>query len=685
MSILRINSSSTNGSFKAEDVCPGFKNDLESAFFFIVIFVIYLVNCPETLTGLDAGELTAAGYELGIAHPPGFPIFSILCHGFFDFLPMGSLAFRGNIASSCLAALTFTLIFRSHPDLGGHRKLLWTFGLLAAITPLYCFHALTVEVYSGAGLFVVMLVISLVRYLDSQDLRWLWTLSVLIGLGSFGHHPLLRLVSLVLMPFVIFSTRIRYQLIAGMIVISSGLGATMFLYLRAQKNLWRDWGSPHNLPNLIDHILGTRIRQAYAEQMGAFNDEIARDFLEQLLWSHGAIVALGALAACFTIGRRRTQIWLILLMLEIGYGIFINPMGIRDYQVGWLSVICAFALIVEFSNIFVGPRKRIKKLLIGCGVILLVLGVLKSPFEDANSSSHWREAVKRTFTQLPPETLVFTASDGASATAAYLQVVEGARPDVAVMVRQHLYRSSSTGPTARRLPRSMSWWQPGANLNSLQHIPPSWPIAWEYANGLDREYMPSNLSYHVPFFTGNDVSVDGTIALLERGFDVSKMNQNKAFRRQMLRAGADLANDQGKSAADRYRKLSKGALVDPFTSHRLSILLTLEKRYAEAQRFLLEALQKHPADDLLWEQLTRVYLSLSKPAEALAIIEQWAPSTRRSQSTRLGLSAVAHGNLKRIENALRDCTRALELDSKQEEARVVCDALDASKSVKSAH
>ena len=92
MSILRINSSSESGSFKAGDVCSGFKNDVESAFFFIVIFVIYLVNCPETLTGLDAGELTAAGYELGIAHPPGFPLFSILCHGFFDFLPMGSLA-----------------------------------------------------------------------------------------------------------------------------------------------------------------------------------------------------------------------------------------------------------------------------------------------------------------------------------------------------------------------------------------------------------------------------------------------------------------------------------------------------------------------------------------------------------------------------------------------------------------
>ena len=111
-------------------------------------------------------------------------------------------------------------------------------------------------------------------------------------------------------------------------------------------------------------------------------------------------------------------------------------------------------------------------------------------------------------------------------------------------------------------------------------------------------------------FHGNDVSIDGTLTLLDRGFDVSKMTKINRFTSNVT---CRSRNEQGKSAADRYRELSKGALVDTFTSHRLSVLLTLEKRYPEAQRSLLEALQLYPADDLLGNNSPEV--SLFKPAK----------------------------------------------------------------------
>ena len=54
------------------------------------------------LTWLDAGELGAAAWELGIAHPPGFPVFTQL-HGLvMHLVPFGDAAFRGALASGLL-------------------------------------------------------------------------------------------------------------------------------------------------------------------------------------------------------------------------------------------------------------------------------------------------------------------------------------------------------------------------------------------------------------------------------------------------------------------------------------------------------------------------------------------------------------------------------------------------------
>lgn len=39
-----------------------------------IVYIIYIISlCPTVYVG-DSGELTAAAYTLGIAHPPGYPL-----------------------------------------------------------------------------------------------------------------------------------------------------------------------------------------------------------------------------------------------------------------------------------------------------------------------------------------------------------------------------------------------------------------------------------------------------------------------------------------------------------------------------------------------------------------------------------------------------------------------------------
>ena len=74
-----------------------------SIVFFIAI-VLYARTLAPTVTLVDSGELIVAARTLGVAHPPGFPLYVLLAH-LATLLPIGNIAARVNFASALFAAL----------------------------------------------------------------------------------------------------------------------------------------------------------------------------------------------------------------------------------------------------------------------------------------------------------------------------------------------------------------------------------------------------------------------------------------------------------------------------------------------------------------------------------------------------------------------------------------------------
>lgn len=77
---------------------------------FIVSFLIYLSTLAPTITFSDGPELLATGFDLGIAHPPGYPLYLIFLK-LSSFIPIGSLSWRGNLLSALLASLTVVGVY----------------------------------------------------------------------------------------------------------------------------------------------------------------------------------------------------------------------------------------------------------------------------------------------------------------------------------------------------------------------------------------------------------------------------------------------------------------------------------------------------------------------------------------------------------------------------------------------
>ncbi|XP_052639504.1 transmembrane protein 260 isoform X3 [Harpia harpyja] len=121
------------------------------------VAALYTATLPPTLPGGDAGELITAAYELGVAHPPGYPLFTLLAKLATGLLPVGSPAYRVNLLCGLLGAAAASLLFYTVFRLSGS----YAGGILAA--GVFSFSRLTwqwsiaAEVFSLNNLFVGLL------------------------------------------------------------------------------------------------------------------------------------------------------------------------------------------------------------------------------------------------------------------------------------------------------------------------------------------------------------------------------------------------------------------------------------------------------------------------------------------------------------------------------------------------
>src|SRR4026209_1515549 len=76
---------------------------------FLVALVVYSWTLAPTVTLTDSGELIVAAYGLGVAHPPGFPLWVMLAH-LASLVPVGSVAVRINFSSAVFAAFAFAIL-----------------------------------------------------------------------------------------------------------------------------------------------------------------------------------------------------------------------------------------------------------------------------------------------------------------------------------------------------------------------------------------------------------------------------------------------------------------------------------------------------------------------------------------------------------------------------------------------
>src|SRR5258705_8208858 len=77
---------------------------------FLAGFAVYLFCLGPAAAWLDSGELLAGAHSLGVSHPPGQPLYTLLAKAAM-LAPAGGLATRGALLSAAASAAAWPLLY----------------------------------------------------------------------------------------------------------------------------------------------------------------------------------------------------------------------------------------------------------------------------------------------------------------------------------------------------------------------------------------------------------------------------------------------------------------------------------------------------------------------------------------------------------------------------------------------
>lgn len=451
----------------------------------IVVFVFYVLTLAPGVIASDSGELATVQYTLGIAHPTGYPLFTIL--GFiFSHLP---IPIRPIIKLNLLSALwsvftvyVFTITLKYFFDnlklfLSNHDQDLINYkfnlreeckilvsvfgGLMLGFSRTFWLQSLSVEVYSlHMFLFSLTIYFVLRAYISermnyetiSVKKNWLYAV-IFLALGFTNH-----LTTLYIVPFFLYFyfngkkidkdfvyQSIKYFLIALLIIII----LYSYLPLRALTQPVVNWGNPVTFEQLINHLSGRLYHQflfpsfpEFVNKVSFFLSGIFFSFdKSKLTGSEFSIVILfsfiGLLSTIFYMKR-----FFISFLLLIFTCVFISSLyNIPDIDAYFLAAYYAIAFLGSIGLAYlysIKIRERIKNFLIP---LLFVIGIFIQITFNYNRVDQSDNHVMDDYTlallkNVEKNAIVVSARSSFYFPSLYYQLVEGVRKDVVIV--EHL-------------------------------------------------------------------------------------------------------------------------------------------------------------------------------------------------------------------------------------------------------
>ncbi len=398
---------------------------------FIIALALYVATLPPSILPGDSGELIAASHTLSIAHPPGYPLYLMLGKLFASAVVWGSVAYRYNLLSAVLAAITASLVYLVLLELGTRRLVGLGIALAVATHQAFWLHAAATEVYTLNAFFtVVLLYVGVVsrRYGEKSFL-----LLAYIGGLALSHHLTLvyALTGAMLFPVMLFRIVPRPRTIIGCVFLGL-LGLTTWLYIPIRAGLAPPltWGRTDTLSGFLSHITASR----YAWRLKTF-DFLARigDFLRffRLIASEFGLPLVGLAVLGVAVTLKKLSRVAGALAVIVLFAVHFAAYNIPDIQGHILPALIGIGLLagIGIERVLAGASKKSRTLGVLITIAVFAFPAVNiatlSPRQDEWLAHDYARAIAQSArAACGPSPIIITSTDLAGLSLAYLSYVE---------------------------------------------------------------------------------------------------------------------------------------------------------------------------------------------------------------------------------------------------------------------
>ncbi len=424
--------------------------DKQSLSLYLVILVLvasYLWSLPRSILLEDDGYFVLAAYFNGVAHPPGYPLYTLLGH-WITLLPVDSVAYRVHLLSAAFAVCTCVVLWKLVFGLLGSTVLAAVASLAFGLSSVFWSQAIIAEVYTlNTFLFLSLLVLAInMQRLCNQ--AWIFLFMLIYGLALSNHWPLIVLSSpglvILLWPYVR-----RFFSFTAMMGLFIGLLPYMWMVVNSRSDTLITFFGP--ITSLSDFWFYFS-REAYAQQdvsssAGLYDKLLFLKFvLQQSLMQFGyagfLLAAVGFVTQWKLIGTIKStslvacylgSSLLLILLLDFDYDVWHQNI-FRVYPL--LSYAVYVIWIVTGMHFLLGRVNQkiptVSRILIPGFVAILAISILPVSVQanlradDTWSIDYAREVLDR----LDRNAVLFTYGDLDQGALAYLNLVLKHRPDI---------------------------------------------------------------------------------------------------------------------------------------------------------------------------------------------------------------------------------------------------------------
>ncbi len=451
-------------------------------------FIVYLFTIAPSVVHIDSGELAAVQVLPGIAHPTGYPLFTIIGY-LFSLIPLPfTKIFQMNLlaaiyCSTAVGIFTFTAKFcldnlslfdakqklktkkskdkkKKHKDV---QKIVETGlpetlkipsavfgGLIIAFSKTFWFQSTSVEVYSLHLLLITLIIFLLVKAYSvshkSEDIKPWLIFTVALALGFTNH-----MTTLLILPGVAYLYFSRFKFnksslvkILIMILIFVPVLIIIYSYLpfRASQSPLLNWGNPIDFERILRHISGKQYQVWLFSSTAAAKKQFIY-FIEVLPLEFYLTLSIAIIGLFYSYIKAR-KIFLFILITFLSTVLYSINYDIHDIDAYFLL---AFIMISFFSvfgaiKLFTLKGAKQKIVLMILGIVAVLQFYLNFGKVDQSNVYTFEDYTKSLLNSVSDDAIIFSYQwDFFISESYYYQFVEDYRTDVKIIDKELLRRS----------------------------------------------------------------------------------------------------------------------------------------------------------------------------------------------------------------------------------------------------